>query len=97
MQIDYDKFNALLDDIASARKKAIEGYYFTRDQAFIPEIGATYEIHFGHVSIDGKDGFASAIVRIDGIDSVQWIEQDTGKPLPVALRAYAVQAYKRVG
>lgn len=97
MQIDHDKFNALMGDMASARQKAIEGYSFARDHAFVPEIGAIYEIHFGHVSIEGQSGFASATVRIDGLNSAQWIELDTCTPLPDALRAYAVQAYKRVG
>lgn len=97
MQINSDKFNALVGDVAAARQKAIEGYTFTRDHAFIPEIGVTYEVHFGHVTIEGESGFASATVRTDGLTPDQWIEQDTGLPLGPALRGFVVQAYKRVG
>lgn len=96
MQIDDKKLNALVGDVTRARRKALEGYTFSKDRAFIPEVGATYEIHFGEVTIDGQTGFASATVRTEGLNSVQWIELETGQPLPVALRAYVVQAYKRV-
>jgi hypothetical protein len=97
MQINRDKFNELLTDVATARQKAIKGYSFTNDHAFVPEIGATYEVNFGHVTIEGQSGFASATVRTEGPNPAQWIEVDSGEPLPAALHAFVVQAYKRVG
>lgn len=96
MKIDYEKLNVLVGDVATARQKATDGYSSTRDHAFVPDIGATYEVHFGHVTIDGQSGFASATVRTEGLNSAQWVELQTGLPLPSALRAYVVQAYKRV-
>lgn len=71
-----------------------EGVVYTRDHPFVPVVGLSYELHYGHVTIGSKSGFATAQIRADGHDSSQWIDLDTGKPLEPAFRALVVQAYK---
>ena len=73
-----------------------KGYTLTSDRLFVPVLGATYDIEFGEVTISGKHGFASAFIRADGADPSQWVDLASGEPLDAELRAYAVQAYRRI-
>lgn len=96
MDFDSDKFNKLLKDFSTARTKAVEGFSFTRDHAFVPEVGSCYEIHFGQITIGNETGFASAKIRVDGKDPAIWIDMESNQPLDPKLRVYLVQAYKQI-
>lgn len=81
-------------DYRDEQKIALEGVMYTRDHPFVPVVGLSYELHYGYVTIGGKTGYAAAQIRADGLDSSQWIDLDTDKPLEPAFRALVVQAYK---
>lgn len=96
MDFDSDKFNKLMKNFSTARTKAVEGFSFTRDHAFVPEVGSCYEIHFGQITVDNETGFASANIRVVGNDSSSWIDMKSNQPLDPKLCAFSVQAYKRI-
>ncbi|WP_162878119.1 hypothetical protein [Trinickia diaoshuihuensis] len=81
-------------DYLDEQQMTLEGYTYTRDHPFVPTVGLSYELHYGYVTIASGSGFATALIRADGLDSSQWIDLDTDKPLEPAFRALVVQAYK---
>jgi hypothetical protein len=64
--------------------------------AFIPVVGKCYEVHFGSFTLDGKTGFWSARIRVNGIGTAQWIDLDTGKPLDPRIATHVVQGYREI-
>jgi hypothetical protein len=66
------------------------------DQAFSPQIGTCYEIHFGQVTIGEKSGYGSARIRAEGELCSEWIDLDTGAPLDNCFCQYVVEAFREI-
>lgn len=97
MTFHYKEFEQLMTtDFGDAGLKAPEGITYTRDHPFVPVIGLSYEVYYGHVTIRGQSGWATAKIRVDGRDSSQWIDLDTGELLDPVFRAFVVQAFKPI-
>ena len=69
---------------------------WTKDSAFVPEIGRCYEIAFGEVITANGRGHASARIRADGLQWHDWIDLDYGEPLSGELGKYVVRAYRPI-
>jgi hypothetical protein len=66
------------------------------NQAFVPDVGETYEVNFGTITYQGVQGQWGAQIRIEGAGTAQWIDIGTGKPLDPELAKFVVQAYRRI-
>ena len=66
------------------------------NNAFIPEIGKCYELHYGEITYKGTKGNVSAKVKINGTLHQEWADLDSNARLDPELSVYVVQAYKEI-
>jgi len=67
-----------------------------QSSAFVPVIGACYEVHFGKIKLGDEEGYWSARIKVNGIHCSQWEDLDTGKSLDHRLCAYVVQVHQKI-
>ncbi len=69
---------------------------WTTGQAFSPNVGECFDVCFGKIQYQGKNGFWTARLRIDGKGPAQWIDLDTNDPLDPDLAKFVVQAFRSI-
>jgi hypothetical protein len=67
---------------------------WTTGKAFVPVIGAVYEVDFGIINYQGRQVNATARLRIDGASPADWFDLDDGKPLSEELRGWSVKRFR---
>jgi hypothetical protein len=66
------------------------------DEAFVPEVGKSYEVTFGKVTFNGELAPVLRRIRIDGAASDQWFDLDAGTPLDSQLRQLPVRGFRPI-
>lgn len=66
------------------------------DQAFVPEVGACYELAYGLISLHGREAYARVRIRADGAAPAQWFDLDENRLLDPELQGRAVRAYRPI-
>ena len=66
---------------------------FQVGRPFLPEEGKTYDLSFGKITYQGREGDWHCTVRIDGPGPRDWIDLDTDGPIDPQLVRFAVQAW----
>jgi hypothetical protein len=79
--------------LLSSKQKTTEQAW-TSGQAFVPVIGAVFEVDFGAINYRGRQVNATATVRIDGESPAEWFDLDEGQPLSEDLRIWTVKRFR---
>jgi hypothetical protein len=67
---------------------------FLSGTPFVPSVGKCYEVYFGKIKLDDKEGHCWARVKVNGLHTSQWEDIDTGQPLDPRIAVYVVRAFK---
>ena len=69
---------------------------YSKFSAFIPEVGKCYEVHFGKITLNGRQAYVSARIRVLGGSPADWQDMDTNQQLDTNIAKFVVQAHREI-